>query len=98
MHIYTIIIKIWLTQTSVNFKVQFEIKISRASKNYCEKKISFRIFFPIRISILSRKTKGKRRKAQRAVFGPRRYFNFHLPENVNHSEIPKQPQLNPLPR
>lgn len=39
MRIYTIVIKTWL-QTSVNFNVQFEIKISHASKNYCQKKIS----------------------------------------------------------
>lgn len=77
MRIYTIVIKTWL-QTSVNFNVQFEIKISRVSKNYCQKKISHNTL-SVYQSYKEKQEKGERKKAQRAVFGRRRYFNFHLP-------------------
>lgn len=77
--------------------VQFEMKISRASpKNYSQKNFSQKTLSVYQFrTILSRKTKGKgeKRRGQCLV-----HEDTSIPplENVNHSEIPKQPQLNPL--
>lgn len=95
MRIYTIVIKIWL-QTSVNFNVQFEIKISRASKNYCQKKF-LRIPYPYINPRKKNEKKEKEKKRRGQCLVDEDTSISTSPENVDHSEIPKQPQLNPLP-